>query len=131
MTMNINTQKRLAKLENVTKEIKAVFPVAGSLVSFIVTESGAYTLTASPQSTQSIRVRFTPDKTQNGPTLTNLTAVTISGANLPCAYAMEPQADDGSTVVKIWLAGSYNLSVTAAVKVIASSQTSGTFSLED
>lgn len=121
-----SVEKRLVALESMIKEAKAVYPVAASLVPYVVSESGEYTLTATAQSTSTIRVRFT----MNGSSATGLialTAITTSGTRLPCNYITEPSSGDGSAVVKIWLAGSYNQSTTATVKVLAAAPVGGAF----
>lgn len=95
------TENRIFQLENTVKNMKSVYPVAGSLVRIHKSESGVFTSIAAANSGAGVcRVRFVP--TRAG-TLVNIYAEASLngqfGINSPLhTFHMEPVSADGSVV---------------------------------
>lgn len=124
--MSQTVEQRLKRLESLEKSLKAVFPVAGSLVQFIVTRSGLYRVTLLANTTTPVRFQFTPNKGLGRNNLITLAAET-SGQKWPCSYYNEPQTNNGTITLTAIMPGALLEDTTVEIQVTALGTTSGTF----
>lgn len=112
-------------LEREIKALKATYPVAGSNMSFAVTQSQTFSLT---NQGETVRIQFTPNRPTNGPAFTTLRA-SIKIADAEAGYSPqvnEPQDGTGAVVIRIQF-DQYSSATTYRVTVIATGPSAGTF----
>lgn len=124
--MSRTVQQRLAALENLEKSLKSTFPVAGSLVKFVVTKSQYFRIVTQANETITARFRFTPSKSLGQNNLITLAAETVS-TKYPCLYYVSPQNGDGSLVLTMTIPGQLMETTTREVQITALGTVSGTF----
>lgn len=124
MTSNIESQ--LVELNQTIKSLKSIYPVAGSLVPFKVSQSQIITGTVQPNSSAVIRLRFTPEPNHGGYTMVSLGAQS-TGQKYPCSSHTEPQSGDGTAVLVITVAGAFNYATNYSVRGFAMGAVNGTF----
>jgi len=124
-------EERLAALDNENKARKAIYPVAGSLVRFVAQTSQTWTVpSASP--TTLYRIKFQAEKYgSTGKTMSYLMpqlnlSSSFSGQMVNLAYSNEPQAGDGSVVVRFHLPATV-VGNTVYIRVIATGPSTGVF----
>lgn len=120
--MAVNTtEKRIKKIEDELKAMKACYNTAGSLVKMYVTKMGAIT-TGGGAGLHNMVIRFTPTYGMGHINLLTLVAIVDSNTYYVAPFATTPQ--DGSGVVDITI---FDLVATQKVEVIASGTSPGTF----
>lgn len=120
--MAVNTtEKRLKKIEDELKAMKACYNTAGSLVKMYVTKMGAIT-TGGGAGLHNMVIRFTPAYGMGQINLITLVAIVDSNTYYVAPFATTPQS--GSGVVDITI---FDLVATQKVEVIASGTSPGTF----
>jgi len=116
-----NTEKRVKKLEDEVKAMKACYNTAGSLVKMYVTQMGEIT-TGGGAGWIDMVIRFTPTYGQGHNNLISLVPIVDRNTYYIAPYAVTPQ--DGSGAVDITI---FSLVSSQKVDVIASGTSPGTF----
>lgn len=124
--MSPSIEKRLRALEDQERSSKTSFPVAGSLVKFVVTKSQNFSLTVPAGENTTLRVKFTPSKNLGQNNFISLAAET-SGLKYLAKYYTNPQEGDGTVTITMAVEGSLLEELTAQIVIIASGTVSGTF----
>lgn len=124
--MNPSIEKRLKTLEDQERANKSTFPVAGSLVKFIVTKSQSFSVTVPAGGSITLSVKFTPIKNLGQNNFISLAAES-SGTKYAAKYYTKPQTGDGTATIVINVDGSLLETLTANISVIASGTVAGTF----
>lgn len=117
----MNTEQELTILENELRALKAMHPVAASMLRFYTTTSEVFTLNGG----STYRIQFTPTPNPGGMVFIKLMGVKESGENL--SQVTEPQ--DGSGNVVIQVNPGVSLGKTWNVRVIATGSAPGTFTM--
>lgn len=124
--MSRTVEQRLAALENLERSLKATFPVAGSLVNFVITKSQRFQIALPANATTIVKFRFTPSKNLGQNNLITLSAET-TGQKWPCSYYVSPQNGDGAITLTAILPGALLETTNAEIQATAQGTTSGTF----
>lgn len=124
--MSRTVEQRLVALENLERSLKATFPIAGSLVNFVITKSQRFQITLPANATTIVKFRFTPSKNLGQNNLITLSAET-TGQKWPCSYYVSPQNGDGTITLTAILPGALLEATNAEIQATAQGTTSGTF----
>jgi len=124
--MNKSVEQRICKLENLEKSLKAAFPVAGSLVQFIVSKSQVFDVVLPANTMTIIKIMFTPNKNLGQNNLITLAAET-TGLKWPCSYYVSPQTGDGTLTLTAILPGALLETTAVKLQVTALGTTTGNF----
>lgn len=117
----MNTEQELTVLENELRALKAMHPVAASMLRFYTTTSEIFTLNGG----SIYRIQFTPTPNPGGTVFIKLRAVRTDGFIM--IQATEPQDGTGNVVVRVETGPS--LSKIWSFRVIATGSAPGTFTM--
>lgn len=121
MAVNTTTEKRIKKIEDELKAMKACYNTAGSLVKMYVTKMGAIT-TGGGAGLHNMVIRFIPTYGMGQINLITLVAIVDSNTYYVAPFATTPQSGSGAVDITI-----FDLVATQKVEVIASGTSPGTF----
>lgn len=129
-----NLEKRLYGLENANRQRKTTYPVAGSLIGFVVQESQVFSETKVVGEATSFRIKFTPKDAATfslcSLTMTGITRLNSSGDSFDVFKQDNTiQAGDGSVIIEYerTVSSSTVQTYTTEVRVIAAGMSEGTF----
>lgn len=125
-------EQRLQALEADNDSRKVAKKIAGSLVSFVAQTSDVYEANASSNASATLKIKFVPNSTQNGKSMTNLRAIVSKNSDFSTTWPLMNsynlvQTGDGSVInyTQIFTMAD---SATFYVKVVATGASEGVFS---
>lgn len=118
------TEQQISELDTELKALKATYPVAGSNVAFVITESQTFTVMGG----QIARFKFVPDYGHGAVSFTKLRAeVSYQGAPVFRESVQEPQDGSGDVILRVDMGADPNYEY--KVIIFASGASHGTFTL--
>ncbi len=130
-----SVEQRLVDLENENKARKGSYPIAGSLAKFVsqVSQTFEYVMPVG-ESARELRIKFIAKNTKDGKSLVDVSPQVSINSNFSTpyphiAYINEPQADDGSIVLRFYLWGPVDQATRFYFRAFANGVSTGTFSL--